>query len=77
MTQEEQAQIERWQHTDGGRAELGLHALAMAVDDLEGAACTREGFAAIRHSRAMMIKARESLAKLIDATSLFHAEAAE
>ena len=77
MTDEELAQIERWQFTDGGRAELALHGLNMTISDLEQSACTREGFSTIRQTRASLIKARESLDKLIEATSLFRAEAAE
>lgn len=77
MTDEELAQVQKWQHTDGGRAELALHGMSLAIDDLENSACTREGFSTIRKSRAMMIKARDTLDKLIENTSLFHAVAAE
>jgi len=77
MTEAEQAQIEKWQSTSEGLADLSLHALTMAVSDIERAACHRDGFRLIRRSRAMMIDAREKLDRLIQATSLFHAEAAE
>lgn len=76
MTDEERAQLERWQFTDGGRAELALHALSLSANDLEAAACTREGFTTIRKSRAMMIKAREVLDHLIANTAILQ-EAAE
>lgn len=77
MTEEEQAILQRWQFTDGGRAELALHAMAMAASDLEKSACTHDGFTTIRKTRAELIKAREILDRLIESTSLFHAQAAE
>jgi len=77
MTDEELAQIAKWQSTSEGKADLALHALMMTADDLQEAACTREGFTLIRKSRANLIKARDILDHLIASTSMFHAEAAE
>jgi hypothetical protein len=77
MTDEELAQITKWQTTDEGRAEMQIHALDLVMGDLENSACTREGFVTIRKSRSHLIAAREVLDRLIASTSMFHAEAAE
>ena len=76
MTEAEQAQIEKWQSTSEGLADLAIHALGMTIADIERAACHRDGFRLIRRSRSRMIEARDKLDRLIEATSLFH-EAAE
>ena len=73
MTPEELAMIERWQTTDGGRAEIALHGLSITVDDLENAACTRDGFSTIRKCRSTLIKARNDLDKLITSTAILQA----
>lgn len=77
MTEEELAQINKWQTTSEGLADLSIHALGMSIADLEKAACHRDGFTLIRRSRAKMIEARDKLERLIEATSLFRAQAAE
>lgn len=77
MTDEELAQINKWQTTCEGKADLALHALGMTVSDLEECACRRDGFSLIRKNRVKMIEARDKLDRLIEATSLFHTQAAE
>ncbi len=77
ITEEELARINEWQTTSEGLADQSIHALGMCIADIEKAACPRDGFRLIRKSRVKMIEARDKLDRLIEATSLFHAQAAE
>ena len=79
MTDEELAQIQKWQTSAEGKADLAIHAIGMSIADLEDAACTREGFKLIRTERQRLIAARDILEKLIGHTapSYVFKEAAE
>jgi len=77
MTDEELAQIQAWQSSDEGLADMSLHALQIACDDLWHASCSRDGFRLIRTERARLIEARAMIERLIAATSMFHTAAAE
>lgn len=48
MTDEEMAQIQKWQSTSEGKAELAIHSLCITADDLTDALKTRDGARAIR-----------------------------
>lgn len=65
MTQEEMAQIERWQHTDGGKAELSIHTLSMVADDLTDSLKTREGARSIRANWHRFLEAKQKLDDLV------------
>lgn len=65
MTPEELATIQRWQETDGGKAELAVHGLSIIVDDLTDAVKTREGTATIRASFRTLMDAKRKLDDLI------------
>jgi hypothetical protein len=65
MTNEELAAIQRWQHTDGGKAELAIHGLSIIVDDLTDAIKTREGTSTIRANFKMLMDAKRKLDDLM------------
>jgi hypothetical protein len=69
MTDAELAQVEKWQSTSEGKADLALHALGMVIHDLEMEACTRDGFRLIRTERWRLIEARDVLELLIAQTA--------
>lgn len=61
MTPEEQAQLEKWQTTDGGKAELSIHTLGIVADDLTDALKTRAGTASVRANFRMLMDAKRKL----------------
>ena len=65
MTPEDLAQLERFQHTDGGKAELAVHGLSIIVDDLTDAIKTREGTSTIRANFKMLMDAKHKLDDLM------------
>lgn len=71
MTNEELEAIQRWQHTDGGKAELAIHGLSIIVDDLTDAIKTREGTSTIRANFKMLMDAKRKLDDLMLEIGLF------
>ena len=65
MTDEELAQVQKWQTTDGGKAELALHTLSMVADDLTDALKTREGARSIRTNWHHFMGSYEKLHDLV------------
>ena len=59
------AQLERWQHTDGGKAELSVHTLSMVADDLTDSLKTRDGARAIRINWHQFIEAKQKLDDIV------------
>jgi len=71
LTDEELDAIERWQHSDGGKAELAIHGLIFAADDLTDAIKTREGLQSARANIKNIMDAKHKLDDLIQDLGLF------
>lgn len=65
MTNEELAMIEKWQSSDGGKAELALHGMSIAVDDLTDAIKTRMGASTTRANFRLLMDIKHKLDDLI------------
>jgi len=65
MTPEENAQLEKWQTTDGGKAELSIHTLGIVADDLTDALKTRDGARAVRANWHHFLEAKQKLDDLV------------
>lgn len=71
MTLEEYALIAHWQSSDGGKAEMAIHAIAFAVDDLKEAMQTRDGTKSFRENIPELMAAKRTIEELIRNQGLF------
>jgi len=71
LTNEELEAIQRWQDTDGGKAELAIHGLSIAADDLTDAIKSREGIRSARANIRMLNDAKHKLEDIIIDLSMF------
>ena len=72
MTFEEEFEtIQRWQHTDGGKAELAIHGISIAADDLTDAIKSRDGARTARENIKVLVAAKRKIDDLIMDLGMF------